>query len=56
MAYCVPGVTSRFIATFAAGQGVKLTKLVVNTDYMFNFARTFESGKQLIYWELYKVY
>ena len=34
MVYCVAGITSCFIATFAsvaASQGVKLTKLIVNT-------------------------
>src|SRR6266699_2056144 len=45
MAYCVAGITSCFIATFAsvaASQGVKLTKLIVNTECMINFAKTFD--------------
>lgn len=44
MAYCVAGITSCFIATFAsvaASQGVKLTKLIVNTECMINFAKDF---------------
>ncbi|WP_201449486.1 OsmC family protein [Nitrososphaera sp. AFS] len=35
MAYCIAGITSCFIATFtsiAAAQGIRLTKLSVNTE------------------------
>jgi len=45
MAYCVAGITSCFIATFvgvAASQGIKLTKLNVNTECSVNFAKTFD--------------
>jgi uncharacterized OsmC-like protein len=45
MAYCVAGITSCFIATFAsvaAGQAVKLTKLKVNAECNVNFAKTFD--------------
>jgi len=51
MAYCVAGITSCFIATFAsvaASQGVKLTKLIVNTDCMINFAKTFDIADEPI--------
>jgi uncharacterized OsmC-like protein len=51
MAYCVVGITSCFIATFAsvaASQGVKLTKLVVNTECMINFAKTFDLSNEPI--------
>ena len=43
MAYCIAGITSCFIATFvsvAASHRVKLTKLIVNTECMINFAKT----------------
>lgn len=45
MAYCVAGITSCFIATFAtvaANQGIKLTKLKVNAECSINFAKTFD--------------
>jgi uncharacterized OsmC-like protein len=51
MAYCVAGITSCFIATFAsvaASQGVKLTKLIVNTECMINFAKTFDIADEPI--------
>ena len=44
MAYCIAGITSCFIGTFvgiASQQGVKLTKLKVNTECNINFAKTF---------------
>jgi uncharacterized OsmC-like protein len=51
MAYCVAGITSCFIATFtsvAATQGIRLTKLNVNTDCMINFAMTFDITEEPI--------
>jgi uncharacterized OsmC-like protein len=51
MAYCVAGITSCFIATFAsvaASQGVKLTKLIVNAECMINFAKTFDIANERI--------
>src|SRR5947208_7700159 len=51
MAYCVAGITSCFIATFtsvAASQGVKLTKLNVNTECIINFAKTFDIADEPI--------
>ena len=51
MAYCVAGITSCFIATFAsvaASQGVKFAKLVVNTECMINFAKTFDIANEPI--------
>jgi len=51
MAYCVVGVTSCFIATFtsvAATQGIRLTKLNVNTECMINFAKTFDIANEPI--------
>jgi uncharacterized OsmC-like protein len=45
MAYCVAGITSCFIGTFvgiAASQGIRLTKLAVNTECNVNFAKTFD--------------
>ncbi|PWU79332.1 MAG: disulfide bond formation regulator [Candidatus Nitrosopolaris wilkensis] len=51
MAYCVAGITSCFIATFAsvaASQGVKFTKLVVNTECTINFAKTFDLANEPI--------
>lgn len=45
MAYCVAGITSCFIGTFvgmAASQGIKLTKLTVDTECNVNFAKTFD--------------
>lgn len=51
MAYCIAGITSCFIATFtsvAATQGIKLTKLNVNTECMINFAKTFDIADESI--------
>ncbi|HWP78656.1 MAG TPA: OsmC family protein [Candidatus Nitrosotenuis sp.] len=51
MAYCVAGITSCFIGTFvsvAASQGVKLTKLTVNTECGVNFAKTFDISEEPI--------
>jgi uncharacterized OsmC-like protein len=51
MAYCVAGITSCFIATFAsvaASQGVKLTMLIVNTECLINFAKTFDIADEPI--------
>ena len=51
MAYCVSGITSCFIGTFvgiAAQQGVKLTKLKVNTECNINFAKTFDLSDEPI--------
>jgi uncharacterized OsmC-like protein len=51
MAYCVAGITSCFIATFAsvaASQGVKLTKLKVNAECNINFAKTFDVADEPI--------
>lgn len=51
MAYCVAGITSCFIGTFvgiAAQQGIKLTKLNVNTECSINFAKTFDIADEPI--------
>lgn len=51
MAYCVAGITSCFIGTFvgmAASQGIKLTKLKVNTECNVNFAKTFDLSDEPI--------
>jgi uncharacterized OsmC-like protein len=51
MAYCVAGITSCFIGTFvgiAASQGIKLTKLSVNTECGVNFAKTFDVSDEPI--------
>src|SRR6266498_1779591 len=45
MAYCVAGISSCFIATFAtvaASQGVRLTKLNASVECDINFAKTFD--------------
>ena len=45
MGYCVAGITSCFIATFAsvaASQAIKLTRLRVNAECSINFAKTFD--------------
>src|SRR5215207_162395 len=45
MAYCIAGITSCFLATFAsvaAMQGIKLTKLKSTTECNINFAKTFD--------------
>jgi len=47
----VAGITSCFIATFTsitATQGIKLTKLNVNTECMINFAKTFDVADEPI--------
>ena len=51
MAYCIAGITSCFIGTFvgiAAQQGIKLTKLKVNTECKVNFAKTFDVADEPI--------
>ncbi|HSB50324.1 MAG TPA: OsmC family protein [Nitrosopumilaceae archaeon] len=51
MAYCIAGITSCFIGTFvgiAAQQGIKLTKLKVNTECNVNFAKTFDLSDEPI--------
>jgi uncharacterized OsmC-like protein len=51
MGYCVAGITSCFIATFAsvaAGQGVRLTKLNVSAECNINFAKTFDVADEPI--------
>jgi uncharacterized OsmC-like protein len=45
MAYCIAGITSCFLATFAsvaAMQGIRLTKLKSTTECNINFAKTFD--------------
>ena len=47
MAYCVAGISSCFIATFAtvaASQGVRLTKLNASVECCINFAKIFDVG------------
>lgn len=51
MAYCVTGIASCFVSTFAsvaAMQGVKLTKLGVNAECMVNFAKTLDVADEPI--------
>ncbi len=51
MAYCVAGISSCFIATFAsvaAAQGVRLTRLNVNAECDINFAKTFDVADEPI--------
>jgi len=51
MAYCIAGITSCFVGTFvgiAAQQGIKLTKLKVNTECSINFAKTFDLSDEPI--------
>ncbi len=51
MAYCVTGISSCFVSTFAtvaANAGVKLTKLSANVECMLNFAKTFEVADEPI--------
>lgn len=51
MAYCIAGMTSCFIATFAsvaASQAVELTKLKVNAECNVNFAKTFDVADEPI--------
>ena len=45
MAYCIAGITSCFVGTFAgvaASQGIKLEKLSVNTQCNVNFSKTLD--------------
>jgi uncharacterized OsmC-like protein len=51
MGYCVAGIASCFIATFAsvaASQGVKLTKLNAGVECDINFAKTFDVADEPI--------
>jgi len=51
MAYCVAGIASCFIGTFvgiASQQGIKLTKVKVNTECKINFAKTFDLADEPI--------
>ncbi|HWP78396.1 MAG: OsmC family protein [Thermoproteota archaeon] len=51
MAYCIAGITSCFIGTFAgvaASQGVRLEKLSVNTQCHVNFAKTLDVADEPI--------
>lgn len=51
MGYCVAGITSCFIATFAsvaASQGITLKKLNVNAECRINFAKTFDVADEPI--------
>jgi uncharacterized OsmC-like protein len=45
MAYCIAGITSCFIATFAsiaASKGIRLKRLTVSSNCTINFAKTFD--------------
>jgi uncharacterized OsmC-like protein len=51
MAYCVAGIASCFIATFAsvvASQGIRLTKLNASVECDINFAKTFDVADEPI--------
>lgn len=51
MQYCIAGLTSCFIATFASvasSQGVKLTKLKVKSNCSINFAKTLDIADEPI--------
>jgi len=51
MAYCVAGIASCFTATFvsvAATNGIRLSKLKVNTECIINFAKTFDVADEPI--------
>ena len=51
MAYCVAGIASCFIATFAtvaASQGVILTRLDASVECNINFAKTFDVADEPI--------
>jgi uncharacterized OsmC-like protein len=51
MAYCVAGIASCFIATFAtvaASHGVRLTKLNATVECDINFAKTFDVADEPI--------
>ena len=51
MGYCVAGISSCFLATFAtivASQGVRLTRLNANVECGINFAKTFDVADEPI--------
>ncbi|HXG74312.1 MAG TPA: OsmC family protein [Candidatus Nitrosotenuis sp.] len=51
MAYCIAGITSCFVGTFAgvaASQGVRLEKLGVSTQCNINFAKTLDVADEPI--------
>ena len=51
MAYCIAGITSCFIATFAtiaSSQGITLSKLNVKSECNINFAKTFDIADEPI--------
>ena len=51
MSYCVAGIASCFIATFAtvvASQGIRLTKLNASVECTINFAKTFDVADEPI--------
>ena len=51
MGYCVAGIASCFIATFAtvvASQGIRLTKLNASVECTINFAKTFDVADEPI--------
>jgi uncharacterized OsmC-like protein len=51
MAYCIAGITSCFIATFAtiaSSQGITLSKLNVRSECNINFAKTFDIADEPI--------
>jgi uncharacterized OsmC-like protein len=51
MAYCVTGITSRFIATFvtvASSKDIRLSKLNVSAQCNINFAKTFDVADEPI--------
>ncbi len=51
MAYCIAGMTSCFIATFAsiaASKGIRLKRLTVSSNCTINFAKTFDVADEPI--------
>lgn len=51
MAYCVVGISSCFVSTYAtiaASMNVRLTELVANVECMLNFAKTFDIADEPI--------
>jgi uncharacterized OsmC-like protein len=51
MAYCIAGITSCFIATFAsiaASKGIRLKRLTVSSNCTINFAKTFDVADEPI--------
>ena len=51
MAYCIAGITSCFVATFvtvASSNGIRFSKLNVNTQCDINFAKTFDVADEPI--------